>query len=510
MMITDLLSERARERPPAPFVITPHSEYSYSEVHSLASRMAGLLERYGIGKGDHVALLSGNSAAFLVAWFGINLRGAVAVTLNNQLIADGLRYSVTQCDARLLIVDAEWESMRMTYLEEDQRRLPRIVIEDDATFFAMLAGSPKGQSIKVASSDPCTILYTSGTTGLPKGVVNCHNAYDAAGRATVKALDIRSDDRIMVFLPLFHVNPQMYAVMSALETGAALIILPKFSASRFFDDAIRYGATGCTFVGTVLSILVRHHEGERKDHNVRFLFGGGATLAVWEEVESRFGIKIHEVYGMTEIGGWCTANTVGVSRRGSCGKPRPDFDIRVVGQDDRPLPVGQVGEIAVRPNEPDVILLSYYNKPDQTLGSMRNLWFHTGDLGRYDEDGFLYYHGRAKELIRRSGEMVSPVEIETALRRLAAVTDCAVVAVPDEITGDEIKAIIVAAERLEPKQIEIFLSDHLPRYMLPRYIEFIGVIPKTETEKIQRNKLQYLDERVHDLRAAGSAAGKAQ
>lgn len=507
-MITDLLTARAAERPDAPLVVTREREYSYALILDAAERMAGLLEQHGIGAGNHVAILSGNCAAFLVAWFGANLRGAVAVTLNNAIVGEGLRYSVDQCDATILVVDREWEESRADYLTERQRSLPRIVIESDADFFALLAGQAKGDRIAVAPSAPCTILYTSGTTGLPKGVVNCHNAYDAAGRATVEALAIRGDDRIMVFLPLFHVNPQMYAVMSALRTGAALIILPKFSASTFFDDAVRYGATGCTFVGTVLSILVKRHEGIRRDHTVRFFFGGGATRDVWREVEDRFGIKIHEVYGMTEVGGWTTANTVAVSRFGSCGKTRPDLEIRVVGPDDRPVPTGHVGEILVRPIEPDTILIGYYDKHEQMVASIRNLWFHSGDLGSLDADGFLYYHGRAKELIRRSGEMISPVEIESNLLQMPGIDDCAVVAVPDEITGDEIKAVIVSQTVSDPATIAAHLTGRIAPFMQPRYFEFALSIPRTETEKIQRVKLQYIDERVIDIKHLPEASDR--
>jgi len=502
-MITDLLLLHASERPDATFVVTPEREFSFAEIHLAAGRFATRLAQAGIGRGDHVALFAGNGAAFLVAWFGINLRGAVAVTLNTQLIADGLRYSIDQSDARLIVADREWETSRAAQLDERQKALPRLVLDGDDALLASLAALAPAVPVEVASNAACTIMYTSGTTGLPKGVLNCHNAYVATGRATMRALKITSADRLLVFLPLFHVNPQMYAVMSALVSGAALILLPRFSAATFFDDAIRFGATGGTFVGTVLSILVARHPGVRRDHRVRFLFGGGAPAPVWKEVQERFGIQVHEAYGMTEVGGWSTANTVDDFRFGSCGKPRPDLDVRVVDADDRPLPPGQPGEIVVRPREPDTILMGYYGKPEQMAQSCRNLWFHSGDLGRFDDDGFMFYHGRMKELIRRSGEMISPVEIETALRRMPAVTDCAVVGVPDPVTGDEIKAVLVIEGEMAPDAVLAYLSERVARFMLPRYIEFAPAIPKTETEKIQRNKMQYLDERVHDLRSGG-------
>ena len=299
----------------------------------------------------------------------------------------------------------------------------------------------------------------------------------------MQALRITPQDRVLVFLPLFHVNPQMYGVMSVLTAGAALLLLPRFSASSFFDDAIRLRATGCTSWGTVLSILVARHEGERRDHGLRFFFGGGAPKAVWQAVEERFGIQVHEAYGMTEVGGWTTANTVDEHRFGSCGKTRPDLELRIVDADDLPVPPGQPGEIVVRPRDPDTILLGYYRKPEQMLESCRNLWFHSGDLGSLDEDGFMYYLGRKKELIRKSGEMISPVEIETVLRRMGAVADCAVVAVPDPVTGDEIKAVIVAQGDIDAVAVHTFLSDKLARFMLPRYIESSTPFPRPKPKR---------------------------
>lgn len=498
-MITDLLALRAAEAPAKTFIVTSEGDYSFSRIDVAARRLASRLAAMGVGEGDHVALIADNCAAFVVAWFGICCRGAVAVTLNNQLVADGLRYSLDQCDAKLLIADRAWMDARAQHLDARQAALPRIVIDSDADFFAGLDGLEAAPPVRVGAERPCSILYTSGTTGLPKGVVNCHNAYVAAGEATARALNITAADRIMVYLPLFHVNPQMYGVMSAVVTGATIILLKRFSAASFFDDAIRFGATGCTFVGTVLSILVGRHTQERRDHGMRFCFGGGAPRDVWKTVESRYGIKVHEAYGMTEIGGWSSANTVSDSRFGSCGKPRADLDIRIFDKDDREAAPGQQGEIVVRPRVPDVILLGYYKKPEQMLEASRNFWFHTGDLGSFDADGYLFYHGRIKELIRRSGEMISPVEIETCLRRMPSVRDCAVVAVPDSIVGDEIKAVLVCDGAVEPAAVRAFLKDLLPVYMLPRYVEFLDAIPKTETEKVQRNKLQYLNGSVHDV-----------
>lgn len=499
-MITDLLAERARLDGPKAFVVTSHARYSFADIHSMSLRFAGRLRTLGIAADDHVALIASNSAAFLVCWFGINMVGAVAVTLSDELVGDGLDYAVDQSDAKLLVVDAAWLKAREGRLGAKVGALPNVAIEADPIFFEQLRAWPEAEPAAVPPGRTCTILYTSGSTGRPKGVLNSHAAYEAVGRQTVNTVELLTSDRILVFLPLFHANPQMFAVMSALTIGASLAILPKFSARSFFEDAVRLEATCFTFVGTVLSILAARHPERRTDHRLRFGIGGGTPRDVWQAIHDRFGIRIFEGYGMTEIGCFATCNSVTGYRIGSCGKARSDMDVRILDADDRELGPGEQGEIAVRPREPFVIMSGYYKQAEQTLQASRNLWFHTGDRGSLDADGFLYFHGRLKELIRRGGEMISPVEIETKLRSMPGVVDCAIVGVDDAILGEEIKAVVVAEDALEARAIADFLQDKLPRYMVPRYVEFASAIPKTETEKIQRFKLTYLNSSVIDLK----------
>lgn len=455
----------------------------------------------GVGADDHVALIAPNCAAFLVCWFGINMLGAVAVTLSDELVGDGLEYAVEQSDSKILVVGAIWLEARAGRLGAKISSMPTVRIDADPLFFEGLQAWPEAEPMVVQRSKTCTMLYTSGSTGRPKGVLNSHAAYEAVGRQTVLTVGLESTDRILVFLPLFHANPQMFAVMSALTVGASLAILPKFSARTFFEDAVRLDATCFTFVGTVLSILVARHQEPRKDHRLRFGVGGGTPRDVWRDIHERFGIRIYEGYGMTEIGCFATCNSVFDYRIGSCGRARSDMDVRILDADDRELGPGQQGEIAIRPRDPFVIMSGYYKQSEQTLQASRNLWFHTGDRGSLDEDGYLYFHGRIKELIRRGGEMISPVEIETKLRAMPGIVDCAIVGVDDPIHGEEVKAVVVTEYALDARKIPEFLQDKLPRYMLPRYVEFLSVIPKTETEKIQRYKLTYLNSAVTDLKS---------
>jgi carnitine-CoA ligase len=430
----------------------------------------------------------------IIAWFGINAAGCVAVMLNTQIMGEGLRHSLAHSDATIIVADAAWFEARLmpgTALAE----LPRVEIHSDADLLDRLRPYELADPVAVSDGSACTLIHTSGTTGLPKGVINSHASYLAVGRETADMIELTPEDRCMIVLPLFHANPQMYAVMSALVVGSALIIRRKFFASGFFDDARRFAATGFTFVGTILSILAARHTGEDLYHKLRFCLGGGAPLAVWKAVEERFGVRVHELYGMTEIGGWVTANRVGDRRLGSCGRVRNDMEVRIFDANDHEVPPGQDGEIVVRPSAPGVILSGYYKQPDKMFEATRNLWFHTGDQGCFDADGYLYFRGRIEELIR-GGEMISPVEIETVLRRLSGVIDCAAVGVDDDILGQEIKVVVV---REAPTLSPVEITKHLPPFMYPRYIEFVQMLPKTETERIQRHKIAYLSDAVNDL-----------
>jgi crotonobetaine/carnitine-CoA ligase len=322
-------------------------------------------------------------------------------------------------------------------------------------------------------------------------------SYRAIGEKIAQAIGITAEDRILTFLPLHHANPQMYSLMSVLTTGCSMALAPRFSASRFLDQVRHYQATGFTYVGTVLSILEKEI-GESAATSLRWCVGGGAPRAVWQELAPRLGVEIHELYGMTETGGMVTINTRERKCFGSVGAVRDDFDVAVVDDGDRIVARG-IGEIVVRPRLPHVMTSGYYRKPEETVAASANWWFHTGDLGRFDDGGFLHFEGRKKELIRRAGEMISPVAIELCALRHEGVADCAAVGVPDAILEEEIKLVVVARHAVDPKDLREFLAKSLPRHMLPRYFQIVDAIPKTPTQKVQRFKLVKLaGPPVHD------------
>jgi acyl-CoA synthetase (AMP-forming)/AMP-acid ligase II len=498
----DQLRKLAQAHPSAPFVFFEDQTVDFGATADLAARGAAWLARLGVQPGDHVLLAVSNRPLFLFYWFALAARGAVAVTISHDTFGDSLRYMARQSDSRMALTEGA-EAVRLR-AELDGIGIPVVSHETEADFASAMQGFEPAAVQPMPPHAPMAILYTSGTTGQPKGVVIPQASYRAAGEKVVDAIGITRDDRILTFLPLHHANPQMYAVMSALTVGCSLVLVPRFSASRFLDQVRRHRATGFTYVGTVLSILAKEIP-EAAATTLRWCTGGGAPRAVWQELAPRLGVEVHELYGMTETGGLVTINSRAHGRFGSVGRSRDDFDIALVDDDDALLHEG-VGEIVVRPRKPYVMTSGYYRKPEETAAATSNLWFHTGDLGRFDGDGYLFFEGRKKELIRRAGEMISPVTIELSALRHPAIADCAAVGVPDPILEEEIKLVVVQRSEVRPAEIVAFLADVLPRHMLPRYVEFVSEIPKTPTQKVQRFKLTGITQAVHDLKHPAAAS----
>jgi crotonobetaine/carnitine-CoA ligase len=495
----DLLIERAERDPHAPFLLHDATRFDFASVCDQAARGADWLAAQGVAPGDRVVLAVPNRPLFLLYWFAILWRGAVAVPVAHDAFGDALRYVATQSGASCVLTDEGDEARRVC---EDLAPIGvRVVsLADEAAFARAVNGHERQAPPATEAAATLAILYTSGTTGLPKGVMVSAQSYRAIGRRIVEAIGITAADRILTFLPLHHANPQMYSVMSALTVGCAIAIAPRFSASRFLGQVAQYQATGFTYVGTVLAILAKELS-QPAAGTLRFCVGGGAPKAVWERVGTLLGVHIHELYGMTETGGMVTINSREHYRLGSVGKVRDDVELALLDDDDRPVTSG-VGEIAVRPRAPHVLTSGYFGKPEETVAASRNWWFHTGDLGRLDADGFLYFEGRKKELIRRAGEMIAPATIELAALQNDAIADCAAVGVPDDILGEEIKLCVVPRHELSARDIHGFLAARLARHMLPRFVQFVDAIPKTPTQKIQRFRLLQVRGTIHDLRAS--------
>jgi acyl-CoA synthetase (AMP-forming)/AMP-acid ligase II len=499
---TELLQLRADHDGHRPFMAYQDHEITWAHAVSVVARLATLLLSQGVREGDRVLLACGNSPTFIYGWFALRWIGACCVPLHTGATTDAVRTMIGDAEIKLAIADADLHitltdaaptvaAASLTYasfcdLERDVAPL------DPAAFRCG------------AETEESSILYTSGTTGTPKGVVLSERSMTAGGGELARALEITPDDRIMLALPLFHTNPQVYGVMVALATGCSLAILPRLEPANFLAEAIRHRATGFTYVGTLLQLVLTATTDPVPPTPLRFCTGGGAPTAIWRQVEERLGVEVCELYGMTELGGWITVSTKADRKVGACGKVRPDMELAIVDDGDNVLPPGSRGQIVARPRRPHVMFEGYHQRPATTLAKLSNLWFHTGDLGELDDDGFLTFHGRADEMIRRAGENVQPTDIEDIITGLSGVREAVAVGVPDEIMGQEIKLVVVAepGSGLSFDDVLEYARAKLPRFAQPRYVEILETdLPRTSTQKIVRAAVRHLHGHVHDVRA---------
>jgi crotonobetaine/carnitine-CoA ligase len=362
--------------------------------------------------------------------------------------------------------------------------------------------------VDVSPKDPAGIIYTSGTTGVSKGAVCPHNFFLHQAKLVAELRDLDSQDILYTFLPLFHINAQVFTVLTALLNDAQVVLSDRFSASTFWDEIRKCGATQFNYLGAVMTILAKQ-EPKENDHDnpVRIAFGAACPPDVMKQVEERFGFVCLEGFGMTEIG-IVVHDDMNARRTGSCGRVLGEYyEVQLVDDDDMEVGVGDIGEIVVRPKKPSLVMTEYYRMPDKTLEAYRNLWFHTGDYARKDEDGYFYFVDRKKDAIRRRGENISSFEVEKVINTHPQVLECAVFAVPSELGEDEVKANVVLKENqtLAFERLIEFCSERMAHFAVPRYVEFVSELPKTPTNRIEKYRLRELGitENTWDREKAG-------
>ncbi|MDW8063733.1 MAG: AMP-binding protein, partial [Candidatus Caldarchaeum sp.] len=469
-------------------VRTGRQEITYEQLDEACSKVAGGLTRLGVRKGDRIAVYMPNSVEFLYVWFGAMKIGAVLVPLNISLKGLLLKHLIDDSEANTIVVGKQ---LLNNYLEIKHQldKVKNHITDADYEGFhplSLLTDSEKQltQPADVSPKDPATIMYTSGTTGHPRGVVLPHNAYINTALTNSMICEAQPKDVLYSTVPFFHTSGQLQIVLPALLNDLTAAFDPWFHASEFWRNATHYGATVIFLISSMVNILLKQPESEfDRSHKVRVAMTGGATGEIWRMFEKRFGVKVLEGYGMTETCAIAIFNRGTDVKVGSVGKPLLHFEMAVVDDDDRELPPGQVGELVIRPRKPFVMMLEYYKRPDETVKAWRNLWFHTGDLFYRDEEGFFYIVGRKKESIRRRGENISPYEIESVVNQHPAVLESAAVGLPSEVGDEDVKIYL----KLKPGEKIDFLDflrwcdRNLPYYMVPRYVEVVEELPKTPT-----------------------------
>ena len=514
--VNDLLGNRTDATPDKIFLISEVDgrSWSYSEFTTAVARTAQMLRSRGIRDRDVVSLMLPNSAEYIIAYFACWHLGAIAGPVNSLLKPEEIEWVVNNSEAKLMLVGSDF----ISYVPASIRS----IIFDDAGK-AGVDFEECSANNDVAPDDEAIIIYTSGTTGKPKGCLLTHGNLIANARQITRWLGFGTDDRLLTVMPLFHMNAVTVTTMTALYANGSTVVSPKFSASRFWDIIENYQITSFGSVATILSMLLKgsgeqqaagsDHEkpltAHRSQHtNLRFAMCGSAPVPVevLRKFEERFGVLVVEGYGLSESTCRATFNPPNDDRRpGSCGKPIGN-EMRVVDENDNDVPDGELGEIVLRgPN----IFKGYFKNPEATAEAFRGGWFHTGDIGYRDADGFFYIADRKSDMIIRGGENIYPREIDDILYTHPAVAHAAVIGVPDELYGEEVAAFIVLKDGYTQTETQVegsviaethvsgediinFCKLNLADFKCPKTVYFVADIPKGPTGKLLKRELAKL------------------
>ena len=456
-----------------------------------ASRVAGFRSHVldlGIERGARVALMLKNSLFYPVAWLGAISAGAVAVPVNSRLGETDARYILEDSGAVALVVDDSTQDVASAASPASIRATVSARTGDPMEEFESKQTSPGPE---LHAGDIANIQYTSGTTGFPKGCLLTHRFWQRMGATAVEAMHITDLDTLLTSQSHSYIDPQ-WNVIAALRSGAHLVLLDGFHPTTFMKEIARFEVTIFYCLGVMPTLLLKQPYADHDtDNALKRVFCSAIPVDQHAEIERRWGVPWIEVFGMTETG----VNT-GVPLEhgerfvgsGSIGRTMWHVEAAVIDENDRELPPGRIGELALKGLG---FMNGYHNNPDATAEFFRNGWAHTGDLVEKDAEGYLYYRGRRKEMIRRAGENISPLEIETALSSHPDVVECAVAPVPDTDLGEEIKAYVVARrEGIEPRELADYLGHRLARFKVPRFWEFRASLPHTSSEKIAKADLE--------------------
>ncbi|MBB4096045.1 AMP-binding protein [Brucella pecoris] len=501
-----ILAHQAEMLGDKPFIDICGRKASFRDIHRISNQLANGLRALGVERSDRVALSLPNCLEFIAVWFAVAKLGAIEAPNNPELKGELLSHNLNNCGAKVLVIDAK----RLSYIAQIQDELPAIetlilinanaeaartagvTIKHIVTFDECLDQPEQFEPVDIHYSDPMSILYTSGTTGPAKGVLMSHHHCYCWTMAMALNLGYTAVDSYFCALPLFHTDAQMFGVYLPLIFGTQTTLVESFSASRFWDQVRSSGATATNLLGAMGVILARAEPNADDGSNPLRVCQCIPMVPDKTAFEQRFAIKLVTGYGQTETS-FVTLDTPDTTREGSCGKPHPDWEVAIVDEHDRPVGPGVVGEIVSRPKQNWYMFSGYYRAEARTLQTLRNLWYHSGDAGYRDEDGWFYFKHRLNEAIRRRGENISAFEVETVAEAHSDIVESAAYGVPSEFTEEDI--MLVAMRRpgsaLTPAELVEHFRAQAPRHMTPRYIELTdGPLPRTPTEKIARSELK--------------------
>ena len=475
-------------------LIFEDKSFTYKQLDELAGQVANGLKGLGVKKDDRVALFLPNIPEFVISYLGILKIGAVAVSVNVMLKTAEVSYILNDCAAKVIITT---ESQSEQISEADLPELEHILIAEGkankgTTLTQLLANtSSEAPALEMDRYAPACILYTSGTTGFPKGAILTHGNVIANSYAANRCYRLSSSDRLLLYLPLFHCFGQNAILNTGFSACATIILYRRFDLDKVLENLTEYQATMFFGVPTVFIKILNKDISADRLKGIRYYFSAAAPMPIeiaqkWHE---KYGDFIHEGYGLTETSPFATYNNDLNYKLGSIGTPIDNVEIQIVDSYGHQVQPGELGEIMVRgPN----VMLGYWNRPLETAAVIKNGWFHTGDIGRMDEDGFYYIVDRLKDMINLSGFKVYPTEVENIIYQHPAVAEVAVYGIPDPIKGEIVKANIVlkAGQVITEAQIKEFCSPMIATYKIPQAINFVSGIPKNPSGKVLKMLLR--------------------
>jgi len=514
-----LLRSRAEANPDGPFCHVQDGGFTFAEIDRRADEVAAGFAANGVGFGDRVAVLTPNRIEVLEMFYGLARLGAIQVPLNAFLKGAFLRHQLAHSRASVLVGDAagiaaaaplldELPDLRLLVLLDPGSEVPSRPGVEVLPYPVVAAGNAgEAPAVDVQPHHTMSIVFTSGTTGLPKGCVLSHGYYARCGWTSAYGLDLSAEDSIYAPLPLFHGGGRMLVLTAALIMGIPVTFDLQFSASAFMRRAAEVDATVVIAIGAMgMALLATPPSESDRAHRVHSMMVAPLTPEQQERFKERFGIEPWtECYGQTECVPLCVAERTGPRDRAGCGFAAPDLEVALL--DDNLLPVadGEVGEICFRPKNQYAMFDGYWDQPQATLDAFRGLWYHTGDAGRKLSSGQFTFVDRKKDALRRRGENVSSIELEGAILRHPKVADVAIHAVPSPATEDDIKAciVLVEGETTDPEELFNFFRDNLPYFALPRYVELIDALPRNAVNRVMKHLLRErpIDESVWDFEA---------
>ncbi|MFX1345216.1 MAG: class I adenylate-forming enzyme family protein [Promethearchaeota archaeon] len=507
MNLRELVEKQAEKYRDKIFLYWKDTTISYNQLNELTNRVANFLYNLGIRKGDKVSVYLPNMPEYVYLYLGIPKIGAVTGPVNALFKTREVKFVVGHSEAKAIVTVPQFLEI-VNDIKDDLPNLKHVIvigdpIENTLNFWELMdkASADEPPKVKIKEKeDIAAILYTSGTTGFPKGVLQTHFNIRRNAEMIQEFLNAREDFRFMLILPLFHVNAQIVTVMAPFSIGASCILTPGFSAQTHWETVAKYKASTFSAVPTVLSILIRMPHENLDLSSLEFVICGAAPLPVevFKEFEATFKCKIVEGYGLTE--GCCASSvnplpTETEDRRkvGSIGIPLPGNKMKIVDENGKNVSPNTKGEIIIKG---DNVMKEYFKNPEANAETLKNGWLYTGDIGHMDEDGFFFITDRKKDMIIRGGENIYPREVEEVLYTHPSVSLATVIGVRDEIYGELPKAFIVLkeGESTTAEDIIDYCKQNLADFKIPKYVEFRETLETTPTGKIMKQPLREEEE----------------